>query len=471
MKKHQNNFAFVIYSILFIYVVLRACLLSFTYDESLSYQLVKGDEHISGLANHHVLNTFLMKVCAFCFGEREISLRLPNVLSFLVLVFYLHKLLVFLKLRGGYFIFLPLVLFNPFILDFFSLARGYGLSMAFMTGALYYFLKFNMANAQDRKMKYFLSALIYSALGLCANLALINFYIAAIALSFLDFFIFRNVGGGQLRYFLLILLLALIPLFFGISRLLFLKDAGQLYFGTEDFDYSIASLLERSFYYSAFPPWFGNSIKNAAFYMLPAGLLWALVQRKFNSAFFLVTALLAMILAGLLLERSLFEALYPVGRTGIYLLPLFALFFNLFLEEVLNFLPSAISRGAVIFFSCVISLGFVLHLGSKINFSYCFEWRYDKHTKHVIEKIEKRFSKEAARPVVAVTWFYEPAMQYYRQSRKLRMDIVTWYNSVPMDVIYSINSNAPGEGWQKAEDFPDIETALYYKSDGVPEKK
>src|ERR1051325_3912111 len=72
---------------LFIYIILRAKKLSLTWDEANTFWeyvrtprwLPQEFNYMS--ANNHLLNTWLMKICAMCFGESEFSLRLPNVLA------------------------------------------------------------------------------------------------------------------------------------------------------------------------------------------------------------------------------------------------------------------------------------------------------------------------------------------------------------------------------------------------------
>src|SRR6476620_5103779 len=124
MKKKLVSFLpLIVYTSLFIYVFVRATFLSFTHDESLSYALIKVDSAIGDKANHHWLNTWLMSVCSSLFGDKEIALRLPNVLAFIPYAFYGHRLI---SLPGKkYFLLLviPLLFFNPFVMDYFSLAR------------------------------------------------------------------------------------------------------------------------------------------------------------------------------------------------------------------------------------------------------------------------------------------------------------------------------------------------------------
>src|ERR1051326_3454816 len=127
--------------LLFAYIVARVCMLSFTHDEAFTYlHYVRCSwETINHLTytNNHLLNTWLMKFCNNLFGNSEFSLRLPNVLSYILFLHFSRKLLLVVtdaRLALGGWLFLNL---NPFVLDFFSLARGYGISLGFFMMGLY----------------------------------------------------------------------------------------------------------------------------------------------------------------------------------------------------------------------------------------------------------------------------------------------------------------------------------------------
>lgn len=60
--------------------VYRAATLAFGHDESVSFAIFTSDR-FSRTANHHPLNSALMRWCSMLFGNSELSLRLPNVLG------------------------------------------------------------------------------------------------------------------------------------------------------------------------------------------------------------------------------------------------------------------------------------------------------------------------------------------------------------------------------------------------------
>ncbi len=82
LKSKDKLLLIILFTSLFVYVILRAYLLSFTHDESLSYTIVEGKITWGKTANNHLLNTLLMSLSSSLFGMSELGLRLPNVLSF-----------------------------------------------------------------------------------------------------------------------------------------------------------------------------------------------------------------------------------------------------------------------------------------------------------------------------------------------------------------------------------------------------
>src|SRR4030088_2311217 len=64
----------------------RAAVLPMSHDESVSYAIFNGEGYWASTANNHLLNTYLMRLCARVFGSSEFPLRLPNVTA---QIFYL----------------------------------------------------------------------------------------------------------------------------------------------------------------------------------------------------------------------------------------------------------------------------------------------------------------------------------------------------------------------------------------------
>src|SRR5437773_10027081 len=78
------------------YVVVRAARLSFTHDESLTFiysvqpavplWVVLTNDRARVPPNNHLLNSLLMRLSSSVFGATEFSLRLPNVIAYVLFV-------------------------------------------------------------------------------------------------------------------------------------------------------------------------------------------------------------------------------------------------------------------------------------------------------------------------------------------------------------------------------------------------
>jgi len=123
-------------------------------------------------ANNHVLNSLLIKAL-FSLGASSLAIiRLPNVLSFILYLYWGYKISVgkLSPVLGlGCF---TLLICNPFLLDFFGLARGYGLSLGFMMGSLYFGAEF----FESRSTSSLIKALLLASLSVLSVFSMIYFW-------------------------------------------------------------------------------------------------------------------------------------------------------------------------------------------------------------------------------------------------------------------------------------------------------
>ena len=180
---HITSLTLVLLSLLLLfYTVYRATTLSFTHDESLTYNhhISKSIKEIVSyeppvLANNHILNTLLMKLCGNIFGGSELALRMPNLIAHLV---YLIISILWLQMFHNSIVKLcgfVLLNFNPYLLDFFSLARGYGLALSLVLVSAYFFV----SSTDDRPARVVVSFFSAAAAVLC-NFALLNYYLSLV---------------------------------------------------------------------------------------------------------------------------------------------------------------------------------------------------------------------------------------------------------------------------------------------------
>ena len=178
------NITLIIVSILLIiYSVYRAATISFTIDESISYNVFVPLSFMDivsfkiAIANNHMLNTLCMKYISQLFGSSELLLRFPSILSHIVYIIFSYKITRKVSspviLLAG-FLFLNL---NPYLLDFFSLARGYAMAVAFTVVSIYFLLNY----IEFSKAKNITWSLIFAVLAVLSNFTLLIFFISLIA--------------------------------------------------------------------------------------------------------------------------------------------------------------------------------------------------------------------------------------------------------------------------------------------------
>src|SRR5690554_4020849 len=239
--KRQNSkalltFAWILFGLLTIYLLLRAYFLEPLHDEAatLFYYIESGvywGPDLKMDANNHLLNSLLGHWIYLLFGDNLFFIRLPNVLAF---AFYFWGIYRFIKPINSS-LYKILILLGttciPFILEYFGNARGYGISLGLFVFALSYIRDF----IAHRNVK----AAHWSSLLLClAVYANLNFVLSIILLLMLFVLIqwmFKDELNKNQHLSLIlnyILLGALMLPNFYYAQLL--KDSGALYYGSLD---------------------------------------------------------------------------------------------------------------------------------------------------------------------------------------------------------------------------------------------
>jgi 4-amino-4-deoxy-L-arabinose transferase-like glycosyltransferase len=386
----------------FSYVIIRGFTVGITHDEALTYKIIQGDEILKGTANHHWLNTQLSALSAAIFGAKEFALRLPNILSFAIFWLFLFRISGnFLKSSHTQLALLLLLCGNPFILDFFSLCRGYGLSLAFVTASLFYLFQIVGLKTESRPIHYYLSA-IFSILALSANLNTLNYFLILQALIVVSAIVFKP--RNRIVLLIIILILSGVSLYFSLERLFFLRDQNELYFGTGELNSSIDNLIYSSFYFRQ--GFEGVSILRYGLYILLlfAGFFTFRKKQLFNPGTIVFVVLVSIFIA-LVAEHYLFEALYPINRSSLYLYPVILLAFLLNIDG----LKMKLARVTVILSSWI----FILVSLPVYNFNNTMTWSEDSAIKTAMLLI-KNDIKDNSIHLAECSWFYEPLINYYR---------------------------------------------------------
>lgn len=405
MSKNVRITYYLTLFLVFSYIVFRGFSLGLTHDEALTYKIIQGDEILKNTANHHWLNTYLSSFFAHLFGTKEWVLRLPNMLSFVVFWFYLYQVAkTYLSASFTQIALLFLLCGNPFVLDFFALCRGYGISLACVTASLFYLFKLFETQQPNTSRSYIL-ATVFSILALAANLNTLNYFLIAQALVLLNLFLTRP--KNRLIWLGAITVLSGITLFFALDHLFFLKEKGELYYGSgrlsltiDNIFYSGVHLLETIF-------------KDITYlrYLLYASLLATVIaafrkRQLFNVGTISLIILAAIVLA-LFLEHVLFDALYPIGRSTLYLYPIILLVLLLHADRI-QLKPV---RFALLTLSCAFLLNNLFDFYAFRDKS--ITWKGDQHIKLAMLRIKDETRNTAT---FSCSWVYEPVVNYYREA-------------------------------------------------------
>ena len=409
---------------LFIFIVLKAGLTSMTHDESYSFlhyvpqtatQIITYE---TPFTNNHILNTLLMKWSASVFGTSEWSLRLPNLLAFIIYLYFGFRILQKCAPAVLFPAFI-LLAFNPYLLDFFGLARGYGLSIAFMTMGFYFLLAYFE--------KPHPGSLVWMNVGawlaIFSNFTLLFFYASLLVLfnvtalidrtfpnTFRHFvkinlvhFIFL-VPGGILAYGPLKKILTVVPIDFGGKTGLIYDTIRSVvimsYFGIRDF-------------------WTQVVTWGMVLLVFTLSICLIYIQLKIRDHFlpsrrslFLVNGLILLIFLMITASHHFLDTDFPIQRFALFIFPILVLNVAFGLEILFQNAPKlAVLLGTVI---VVLS---VWNFSRQVNIHTYRDWAYDADTKTAITILAQDYEAHPgikSRIHLGVSWVFEPTMNFYR---------------------------------------------------------
>ncbi|MCB0807636.1 MAG: hypothetical protein KDC05_17710, partial [Bacteroidales bacterium] len=175
MKKHHRQIVFTLFGLVGLYLVLRAIFMPLIHDEIATFfrYVHLGTfipYHSEWSTNNHILNSALTWVSYELFGPSPISQRLPNLFFIPVYFFFIWKISGKIKNRYLQWAFLILMVTIHNYMDFFSLSRGYGMSLAMMSGAIWFVWR----SFETGKTRDYFFALLFMFFAVSAILILVN---------------------------------------------------------------------------------------------------------------------------------------------------------------------------------------------------------------------------------------------------------------------------------------------------------
>jgi len=355
-------FGFVLWGLAFVYIVVRAGLLSFTYDECWSFMGYAEQSVWSTVtnetpaANNHILHSLLMKVAFSLFGMSELALRLPVLLGFVVFGWFSWN--VAKEFQGMQLLVFAGLVLQPYLLDYFVLARGYGLALAFMMGALLFAYRYS----QSKVSSHALWALVFAAAASYTNFTYLLLYISIGMM--LVFFGWRNAGVKRLIPILLTVSVFLVMLVaYPISRLI---EAQELYYGGTVGFYT--DTLKTLGHVASYKLMGGGAL--AALFALVllysgAHVLYLIWRKKSLSMGVVAASVLVLIALGSVMQHYIIGSKFLIDRTAMVLLPLFVL-------AAFHLIQSHIKRpklaAGLLVSACAVNMALAANLTHTIDF-------------------------------------------------------------------------------------------------------
>jgi hypothetical protein len=423
------KFAFLAVSVALVALsVYRAATYPFTHDESLSYAIFHGEPLWLITANHHVLNTWLMRASSLVLGDSAFALRLPNVTAhavYLVAVVFLVSRLRSRFLQVCAFVLLAL---NLFVLDFFALARGYGLGLAGLAVSLELMMRAFERDVAGGRSRLAAGSLIAAAVGLLATHTLLYVFVALWIVN--GWLIVTERGGRRLAPHALVAGLSMFVageafVAFEILKVSSLQHEGQLTVGghvgfVHD---TITTLVQASRYIPAsVTP--DNELVIEALGWAPwaiAAVAAVLAARRTITPFVAVAAILAFAVASPVAQHRLAGTLFPTERAALPYIPLFAIALVFCLDALQSAVRSTRLKLLPLAPAAALAAAMVAIFIARVNPHTCYVWPFEAHNLSVLGAIDgdRRQHFPGKRITLANSWTLEPSFNFYRTTRHL----------------------------------------------------
>ncbi len=403
-------------------VVYKAVVTSMTHDESASFIYFNQRNIVFDLfdstkwnnANNHWLNTIAFQISSRIFGHAEWSIRLFNILAFVLYLWTSYKLSNLMKTKSANLLTFLLLVGNPYFLDFFSVARGYGVSMSFSLFSFYHFLQF-YSGLRIKHLITGLLVLLLSTLSLFSSVIFFPVYLGSI------FFLLIWIKKIPLTRLITPLLIAS---GFGLITAVLIWVPFHRLSSNAEFKWGAKTLYE-CFQSLAFHCNYSNKlIPNyhfvLAFCVFVTILLLGLNLKDFFSKnlskphLVKAPALIAFLLLILTMVFTKYAlgTYYPVDRKTIIFIPLIALVVGSLFDH-----HSQVKNVT----SYLLSAAITIHLALVFRPNTIREWWYDRDTKSFALLINQ--DSEGRNSSVGCHWMFHPTLSFYSQTQFTNLKI------------------------------------------------
>lgn len=361
------------------------------------------------------MNTQLMRLTNWLFGPWEWSLRLPNVLAFLV---YSYGTWIIVKRANAIWIGLAgivFILINPFALEFFSLARGYGLSLSFTVLAFALFIQSRESDTRTNRLHLYVG--VASFFAVLANLNAINFILMLYGWMIIDQI---QTGKGWIKRFGWAIMAMTITLVFAIGSLLILRGNDDLRFGAPSYYASFMRTTRLILYVDEQPIWFTEWMGIIAAVLVSSIVLFVIWKKRYTSNLAVSVSILIGILLGWYIEHEVLGANLPEGRMLVNLLPVLGfVFFFLAGEPISNSVLRKLR------FTIIITLftGYLVNFGLSFNLHTTHRWYDSARTKEAIYFVGDIVSDWEEPASFERFNIYKNSTNYYISTRNLNIEL------------------------------------------------
>jgi len=418
VKRYPSLYLYIITGLVaFAYVGIRTFTVAITCDEGWTlFQYVRAPvwdilTNSFPAANNHILNTLLTKICAQ-FSESEFSLRLPNLLAFLLYIYTSYKISgIYFKntvVRLSFFIAL---LGNYSILHFFGLCRGYGLTIALMLFSTYQLM---LLMKQYHKKHLHLS-LLFAVLAMYANFSTMPAVLSIIIVAFAITYMHQREQKSIYRLWEAMKL----PLIYGVVCMAIcaypiyrLLEHDELYYGGENnfvSDTFFTLLLNYFGYWDLYSKRMEMSV-GLLVVMIITFIITAIKWWDRRIRIYTIgTGIFVLSAICINAQFYLLGIKLPIGRTSMFLYPLiilsiFSLFAFLRRQYLIFIMPIPVAIAVI----CI------LNISKEANFRSVRDWWDDTYTRDVIEYV---IARDTSKKNITVAGFFATgnSLNYYAE--------------------------------------------------------
>ncbi len=423
--KQIDKFFFIIISIgLAILVIYKGITIPITHDESAQITFYAQQSikdiflYVNPWPTNHILNSLLIKASTQLFGMQDWSGRLPNFISFILLLMVLNYWIFKLTeypfiIKLALFVFL---LFNPFVFDFFSLARGYGMAICFQIWSMFLIVQY----FKNKKNSQLVCLQITLLLMVASNFSWLIFWAAIMLVLGIYFIIQKNIIAIAILF-----ISALVMALFCYHPLMAMQSTNQFQYwsGGNWFQTTFFPLWHLFLYDEHYGDLIYISASALLFFSISAGIYYFLKSKK-NVLSFIWIAILASIILINILQHFILKTPYLTGRTALLYYPIISIIIVYYFIFFLKNKMAKISLTVIVLFS-------FFHFYKSFKFKSVKEWNFDAYTFEVLNKIEQIHNETNAPVQLDIHWLFHPSFHFYKETKKLHWLQLGSYHKEP----------------------------------------